>query len=103
MVVFVLNNRVSASAVDAAGLVAKPGRDCIHLVTCVSNELQKAEAEEVLKGFQKRLLKSMVDTHCEVLVSGGQEGLGRRVEGHSGGRRGMVRVLHAALSSGRGW
>eukprot|EP00198_Chlamydomonas_reinhardtii_P001560 XP_001690896.1 predicted protein [Chlamydomonas reinhardtii] len=70
MVVFVLNNRVSASAVDAAGLVAKPGRDCIHLVTCVSNELQKAEAEEVLKGFQKRLLKSMVDTHCEVLVRG---------------------------------
>ncbi|KAG2452583.1 hypothetical protein HYH02_002820 [Chlamydomonas schloesseri] len=70
IVVFVLNNRVSASAVDAAGLVAKPGRDCIHLVTCISNELQKAEAEEVLKLYQKRLLKSMVDTHCEVLVRG---------------------------------
>ncbi|KAG2446024.1 hypothetical protein HXX76_000626 [Chlamydomonas incerta] len=70
IVVFVLNNRVSASAVDAAGLVAKPGRDCIHLVTCVSNELQKAEAEEVLKLYQKRLLKSMVDTQCEVLVRG---------------------------------
>ncbi|KXZ49931.1 hypothetical protein GPECTOR_19g382 [Gonium pectorale] len=70
IVVFVVNNRVSAAAVDAAGQVARPGRDRIHLVTCVGNELQKAEAEEVLKGHQKRLLKSMVDTHAEVLVRG---------------------------------
>ncbi|KAG2494533.1 hypothetical protein HYH03_007300 [Edaphochlamys debaryana] len=69
-VVFVVNNRVSASAVDAAGMVAKPGRDTIHLVTCVSNDLQRADAEEVLKVFQKRLLKSMVDTVTQVLVRG---------------------------------
>lgn len=68
--VFVVNNRVSAAAVDAAAAVARPGRDAIHVVTCVSNELQKSDAEEVCKGFQKRLLKSMVDTHVEVLVSG---------------------------------
>ncbi|GLI58901.1 hypothetical protein VaNZ11_000682 [Volvox africanus] len=70
IVVFVVNNRVSAAAVDAAGLVARPGRDRLHLVTCVSNSLQKADAEELLRAFQKRLLKSMVDTHVEVLIRG---------------------------------
>ncbi|GLC44162.1 hypothetical protein PLESTB_000901400 [Pleodorina starrii] len=70
IVVFVVNNRVSASAVDAAGLVARPGRDRLHLVTCVSNHLQRSDAEELLRAFQKRLLKSMVDTHVEVLVRG---------------------------------
>ncbi len=69
VVVFVANNRVSQIAVDIACTAARPGRDCVRLVTCVSTEAGRDEAQELLIKFFRTCDKQGLAVSTDVVVS----------------------------------
>ncbi|KAG2445998.1 hypothetical protein HXX76_000601 [Chlamydomonas incerta] len=70
ILVYVAANDVTQLAVNLVLLMARPGRDVVHLVTVVHNSLQQAAGQQLALRFLKQLSNAMIETHVEVLVKG---------------------------------
>eukprot|EP00198_Chlamydomonas_reinhardtii_P001742 XP_001691078.1 predicted protein [Chlamydomonas reinhardtii] len=70
ILVYVAANDVTQLAVNLVLLMARPGRDVVHLVTVVHSSLQLAAGQQLVLRFLKQLSNAMIETHVEVLVKG---------------------------------
>ncbi len=68
IIVFLVANQVAATAVKTAANLARPGRDCIQLVNIVPSSLQASAAEEMLTGYKRQAMRSMVEVTTHVVV-----------------------------------
>ncbi|KAG2452561.1 hypothetical protein HYH02_002798 [Chlamydomonas schloesseri] len=70
ILVYIAANDVTQLAVNLVLLMARPGRDVVHLVTVVHTSLQLAAGQQLVLRFLKQLSNAMIETHVEVLVKG---------------------------------
>ncbi|GIL97914.1 hypothetical protein Vretimale_3488 [Volvox reticuliferus] len=70
ILLFIASNDVTQLAVNLVLLMARPGRDVVHLVTVVHNSLQMPTGQALLLKYLKQISNAMIETHSEVLVKG---------------------------------
>ncbi|GLI58956.1 hypothetical protein VaNZ11_000674 [Volvox africanus] len=70
ILLFIASNDVTQLAVNLVLLMARPGRDVVHLVTVVHNSLQMPSGQALLLKYLKQISNAMIETHSEVLVKG---------------------------------
>lgn len=83
LVVFVASNDVTQLAVNLVLMMARPGRDVVHLVTVVHNSLQLTQGQQLVLKYLKQVSNAMIEAHAEVLVKG-MSGLLEVMEGAVG-------------------
>ncbi|GIL47589.1 hypothetical protein Vafri_4374 [Volvox africanus] len=70
ILLYIASNDVTQLAVNLVLLMARPGRDVVHLVTVVHNSLQMPSGQALLLKYLKQISNAMIETHSEVLVKG---------------------------------
>ncbi|EFJ50592.1 hypothetical protein VOLCADRAFT_116765 [Volvox carteri f. nagariensis] len=70
ILLYIAANEVTQLAVNLVLLMARPGRDVVHLVTVVHNSLQMPSGQALLLKYLKQISNAMIEAHSEVLVKG---------------------------------
>ncbi|GFR46433.1 hypothetical protein Agub_g8007 [Astrephomene gubernaculifera] len=70
ILLFVAANDVTQLAVNLVLLMARPGRDVVHLVTVVHNSLVTTTGQALVLKYLKQISNAMIEAHAEVLVKG---------------------------------
>ncbi|KAG2494492.1 hypothetical protein HYH03_007261 [Edaphochlamys debaryana] len=98
ILLFIANNDVTQLAVNLVLMMARPGRDVVHLVTVVHNSLQSAAGQALVVKYLNQISNAMIEAHADVEVKGlgglldCMEAAVRKLEPH------MVVMASAALT-----